>query len=114
MLAVSKWKWFGSPAHFICADRCRFHLATRVGRFVVSSVGNYFQKELQDKPQEIGCFRLFETMVFRAGRVCRVKGCGCSLPRINGMELDFLPANTAGEAQKNHLALCMKYARKQR
>jgi hypothetical protein len=33
------WKWFGHAAHFICGDKCRFHMATHVGRYLVSTIG---------------------------------------------------------------------------
>jgi hypothetical protein len=32
-------KWFGHAAHFICGRDCRFHLATQVGGYLVSTVG---------------------------------------------------------------------------
>jgi hypothetical protein len=34
-------KYFGNAAHFIGADACRFHIATRIGEVVVSTVGEY-------------------------------------------------------------------------
>lgn len=36
------WKWFGHAAHFICGHWCRFHLATQVGDYLVSTVGEYW------------------------------------------------------------------------
>lgn len=33
------WKWFGHAAHFICGHSCRFHLATLVGKYLISTVG---------------------------------------------------------------------------
>lgn len=35
----SEWEWFGQAAHFICGRDCRFHLATKVGGYLVSTVG---------------------------------------------------------------------------
>ena len=35
----SNWKWYGHAAHFICADKCRFHLTTKVCKYLVSTVG---------------------------------------------------------------------------
>lgn len=32
-------RWFGHAAHFICGQWCRFHLATQVGPWLVSTVG---------------------------------------------------------------------------
>src|SRR4051812_36676664 len=37
----SEWVWMPHPAHFICARDCRFHLATWVGNYIVSTVGDY-------------------------------------------------------------------------
>ena len=36
------WKWFRHPGHFICARWCRFHLCTQVGKWLVSTVGEYW------------------------------------------------------------------------
>lgn len=36
---MSNWKWFGHAGHFICGHQCRFHLATKVGKYLVSTVG---------------------------------------------------------------------------
>lgn len=60
--------------------------------------------------EKIRCDRLYETMVFKADKVCKIKECNCGIPSINGHELDFLPANTSGEAAQNHMSLCEKYA----
>lgn len=35
----SEWKWYGLAAHFICGDRCQFHLATTIGGYLVSTIG---------------------------------------------------------------------------
>jgi hypothetical protein len=34
-----KWEWFGNAGHFICGHMCRFHLCTKVGKYLVSTVG---------------------------------------------------------------------------
>jgi hypothetical protein len=36
------WKWFGHAAHFICSRWCQFHLSTQVGKWLVSTVGEYW------------------------------------------------------------------------
>lgn len=36
------WKWFGSAGHLIVAQWCRFHLCTQVGKYLVSTVGEYW------------------------------------------------------------------------
>lgn len=42
MIPREEWKWFGHAAHFICARWCRFHMATQVGKWLVSTVGEYW------------------------------------------------------------------------
>lgn len=39
---MSAWKWFGSAGHLIVASHCRFHLCTLVGKYLVSTVGEYW------------------------------------------------------------------------
>lgn len=36
-----KWIWFGHAAHFICAKDCKFFMATKVGKYIISTVGEY-------------------------------------------------------------------------
>ena len=50
-------------------------------------------------------------MVFRAGKPCVEKHCGCGLPAISGGELDFAGYNTAGDATKGHYRLVAKWRR---
>lgn len=102
-----RWKWFGHAAHLCVAQDCRFHMVTAIGRYVVSSVGDY-RKGLEPARQ-IGCERLYETHVFkRAQGSCP---CGCGLPNLILSEIDSLPANDAKIATKNHMKMCKKYAR---
>jgi len=138
------WKWFGNAGHFICADSCRFHMTTLVGKYLVSTVGQmwpsrssreihasvYDQKWLdanRDRKgddfdfvymqrfgyETVGSDRTFETIVFKAGKPCASKSCGCGLPSIiGGCELDFLGYNNAKAATVGHRKLCAKWARK--
>jgi hypothetical protein len=39
------WEWFGNAAHLIVSRDCRFHLATLVGPWLISTVGEYFPDE---------------------------------------------------------------------
>jgi hypothetical protein len=111
MATTNGWIWFGSPGHFIGGASCRFHMATQVGRYLVSTVGDYYPP-FPGTRTEVGYKRFFETMVFKAGKACAVKSCGCGMPTIDGSELDFEGYNTAGAAQKGHLAMCEKWAAK--
>jgi len=104
----SEWIWLGRSAHFICSNRCRFRLATVVGDFIVSSVGDLPNLKNDKVSEPVGCDRTHETMVFFRGKLCT---CGCGQPRIeNGLDIDFAPANNDVECYANHMTLCHKYA----
>jgi hypothetical protein len=123
----SEWEWFGNAGHFICASDCRFHLCTKVGPWLVSTVGEYVpdsavQAALRQSRKEvgmrqprgpfeqIGCDRTYETMVFRAGQRCAAEGCGCDLPQIVPTELAMRGYDSAGDAARGHLELCEEWA----
>lgn len=124
-IPAEKWQWFGHAAHFICGNWCRFHMATKVGDYLVSTVGLYVPPRhsssegaeaawLKANPngERIGYDRFYETFVFKAGTPCKAKDCNCGLPSIDGSELDTLAANDARTARKNHMKLCRKWAKK--
>lgn len=126
------WNWFGNAGHFICGRDCRFHLATQIGGFLVSTVGQYLPdsavREIRAQSrgiklegrgddrendwlrkagyEEIGLGRTFETIVFRAGRPCDSKDCACGLPEIEPTEMEFSGYNDAGAATAGHMRLC--------
>lgn len=126
MIPRSEWKWFGVAAHFICGRWCRFHLATVVGPWLVSTVGEYVHPrrakggELTEEKwikenwpgEDVGLDRKYETMVFKAGEPCDSTVCGCGLPEIDGEELGFDGYNTAREATVGHMAMCAEWAEK--
>lgn len=110
-----KWKWYGHAAHLIVGLDCRFHLATEIGEYLVSTVGEYLPDESvreilaksRGKPlegrgdarradwmrkhgyEEIGCDRKYETMVFRVTGHCESPDCQCGLPTISGNDLQM-------------------------
>ncbi len=124
IIPQSEWEWFGTPGHFICGHWCRFHLCTKVGGWLISTVGAYVHPgygggtEIREREwlnenwpgEDIGVNRKYETMVFRCGERCVVKKCGCNMPEIVGSEEDSRGYNVAGEAAVGHLELCLKYA----
>lgn len=139
-VARDEWEWFGSPAHLIVGRDCRFHMATRVGAWLVSTVGEWLPDSASwdiyagrvggipaglrgDERRdwflenvgfiEIGAGRKFETMVFRAGERCAIPECGCGgLPAAaDWSELDSDGYNDAASASRGHYALCEKWAR---
>lgn len=134
-----KWIWMPHPAHFICSKDCRFFLATRVGKYIVSTVGEYWpdrqvreihasiynpdwhskNKNLKGDDYDyaymkmfgfadIGFNRKFETMV---GHAVKSKNKCCPYTMID-YDLDFKEYETAEEAYKGHMKMCIKYASK--
>lgn len=112
---MNGWIWLGEAAHYICGPWCRWHLATVVGPWLVSSVGEYVPRNgdrAGSDIETIGADRFYETMVFRAKR-CECGERGCAGWRIaNGNNVDFAAANTAAEASANHMAMLNKWSGK--
>lgn len=133
------WKWYGSAGHFCLSSMCRFHLTTEVGKYLVSTVGEFVPGDnvreilaqsrgivLEGRGDEreadwmkkvgfedIGLGRKYETMVFKAGVPCKNKLCGeCGMPSIDGSELDMDGYNTAKDAMKGHYWMCRKFSAK--
>ena len=119
MVPESKWKWFGLAGHFCEAHDCLFHMATRVGGYFVSSVGALVRPANRKRDtwnrvenwEDIAFHRKFETFVFSCGGrpLCY---CGCGMPDIELCEIETKPAQNMAEAQKNHMTMCRKYAKK--
>jgi hypothetical protein len=126
-------------AHLCVSRDCQFHLATYLGNgYIVSTVGEYFPdsqvREIIAKSKkitlegqgddrqydflkkigfvEIGCNRLYETMVFHA--VKDKENFCCPYKMAEGSEIDMMPYNTAGGAYKGHLAMCKKWSKKRK
>lgn len=129
----TEWIWMPHPAHFICAFDCRFHLATYVNGFIVSTVGELFPdapvREIYAQSrgimlsgrgddrcrdymqkigyEDIGYNRKYETMVFKAEpneNIC------CPYRIESGTSIDMEGYNDPGDATKGHMALCLKYS----
>jgi hypothetical protein len=107
----SEWNWYGMAAHFIGASDCLFHMATEIGGYMISTVGDYRPRECDGSRGDrtsIGFGRDYETFVFKtSGREC---GCGCCMPGLDLCEIDSEPANDPATARINHMAMCEKYA----
>jgi len=39
----SEWVWYGFGGHFVCRDQCAYHLCTRIGGYLISTIGYYIQ-----------------------------------------------------------------------
>lgn len=135
MIPKSEWVWMPHAGHLIVGNDCRFHLATRIGKWIVSTVGEYIPdsevRELLARTrgvklegmgdnrladymkkvgyEEIGLNRKYETMVFRAKRA---KDC-CPWRMKQGNELDMAGYNDPTKAYKGHFRMCEKWAAKE-
>ena len=110
MKADAKVVWQGHAAHFVGAPDCMFHPATRVGKFLVSTVGDYRPRHTMfgGKATEVGYERFFETMVFHAEPVT---GCNCWEP-ADFTELEMRGYKTHDEATAGHMAMIEEYKNK--
>lgn len=139
MLKINKaqWEWFGQAGHLIIGQDCRFHLCTKVGSYLVSTVGEYLPDsrirdlfaESRGNPlegkgdarradwmkkfgyEDIGCDRKYETMVFQLTDPVKFCECGCGLPKPDSfMELDMNGYNDPLSAREGHLEMCDKFS----
>jgi len=137
-MTKDQWIWMPHPAHFIGSSHCGFRLATYVGGYIVSTVGELFWSEGSNRITakfrdpawlKANGHRLgddFQSAYFtRFGyddvgldrkyetMVFRaVEGTTCdSCPWvIDGEEQDFAAYKTGSEAFAGHMALCEKWA----
>ena len=104
--------WYGNAGHFCGCRKCEFHLCTEVGKYLISTVGEYRPDGI-DKPMESLSTTpnmFYETMVLELnGSRCK---CGCGLPDVHLSALEVDRYETPKEANEKHLEYCKKYAEK--
>lgn len=107
MNAEAEWKWCGAAHHFCAADSCRFHLATFIGDYLVSTVGDYYRG---DDRTTLGWAddSYFESFVFDTdGDHGHVEG----HPKVVSFtEIEGERCATHEAANEVHLRFCHKYA----
>ncbi|MBA7548495.1 hypothetical protein ES705_40955 [subsurface metagenome] len=130
-----KWLWMPHPGHLIVARDCRFSLNTYVGKYIVSTVGEYLpdyevreilvrsrgiilkgkgDERLADYMrkvgyEDIGLNRKYETMVFpsrKSGDKC------CPYVAKDWSNVNFDSYNSAEDAFSGHYKMCLKWAKK--
>lgn len=107
MIPKSEWYWCGYAGHFVGGARCRFHLSTIVGKYLVSTVGDYYPKTSEAR-ETIGLGRYFETMVFPCDGLDEHLD-----PKITNFEhIDSFGYQDSKHAENGHHALCEKWASK--
>jgi hypothetical protein len=132
----SEWVYMPHAAHLIVGHCCRFHIATAVGPWLVSTVGEYLPSETVQNIfaasrgisltrrgdareheylekvgwEPIGYERTYETMVFRAVAATPDEASCCPYRQANGNELEMRGYNDPGDAYRGHMEMCEKWA----
>ena len=105
----SKWFWMPHPAHYISGHRCLFRLATYVGKYIISTVGQQMKEERgQITFINVAGNSKFETMVFRAKKTTEK----CCRYGIVDNPLEVKRYNDRVDAAKGHYKLCLKWSKK--
>lgn len=135
-----KWKWFPHAGHLIICNDCRFHLNTYVGKYIVSTVGEYWPDRvvreihakvynpnwLEENKHKKGdefnhvYMKEFGYEDIGAGRkyetmvfkAIKSKDKCCPYTAANWTEIDMNGYNTNEDAYKGHLKMCQKWNKK--
>tara|TARA_Y100000034_G_scaffold33928_1_gene41557 strand:- start:47282 stop:47602 length:321 start_codon:yes stop_codon:yes gene_type:complete len=101
---MEKWKWLGMAGHLCIANKCRFHLHTKVGPYTISTVGAYYP--FGNEMEEVAPGREYETFVYK-GEVKESVDSG----RISLKEdAEGDPYKADKLAEEMHMEFCKKYA----
>lgn len=106
-------KSWGYAGHLCVGNDCLFHLCTTVGKYMISTVGDY--RPYKDKPMEtigVGAKSFFETYVFEYGG--KIRKCGCCPEPKSFSEIDGRRWETAIEANAGHEKYVRKYRNKRK
>jgi hypothetical protein len=137
-MTKEQWVWMPHPAHFIGSSHCGFRLATYVGGYIVSTVGELFWSEGLNRitaqfrdPQwleanghllgdnfQSAYFERFGYDEVGLGRLYETmvfraipsEQCDSCPWVIDGEEQDYRPYNVGADAYAGHMELCEKWA----
>ena len=104
----SKWKWYGYAGHFIGGKSCSYHLSTRIGKYLVSTIGDYRPFGKRGERETLGSDddSWFETYVFR----CDGESEHGDPILASWAEIDGERYAVSIEAERGHYRYCEKYA----
>ncbi len=106
--ARAAWKWHGYAGHFVGGSRCAFHMSTRIGGHLVSTLGDYRPKSGDGETPEplgLGPTSLFETMVF----ACDDEDEHGNTNIVSYDSIDGERYGASLPAEQGHLRYCEKY-----
>lgn len=108
IMKKQNWIWMPHAGHLCVSSRCQFHLNTYVGKYIVSTVGEWQHSDHLGF-EEIGSGRLYETMVFKSTKSSKDECCPW---RMTGHEVDMEGYNEPKSAYAGHLKMCNKWSKK--
>lgn len=140
MMKKDKWVWMPHAGHCIIGDWCRFHLSTYVGKYLVSTIGEYWpERAVREIHASIHDPKWFAENIGLKGdnfdNAYRKKfgfediGCDrkyetmvfkamksdhrcCPYKMISGEDIDMDSYNDADSAYIGHLNMCKKWSQK--
>lgn len=109
MIDKSEWKWYGYPGHFIGSARCVYHLSTKVGDYLISTVGDYRPNGPYKAAETLRWSEdsYFETMVFEVDGETEAGD-----PNVVS-EVEGFYWSKSIIAENKHYEICQKYAEMQ-
>lgn len=105
------WIWMPHAAQWCIGDHCRFHLATWVGNYIVSTVGEWLSDSEDMKFKDIAHNAKYESMVFPSTLQTDPESKCCPYTSASWMEIDVDRYNDPIKATKGHMRLCEKWAK---
>lgn len=103
----SEWVWYGYAGHLCVGRRCAYHMATRIGGFLVSTVG-HFLPDGKTMEHIGGPDDFFETFVFR----CDGETADGD-PNLTSLEEVFTRRYAKSiDAERGHRQICDEFADK--
>jgi hypothetical protein len=106
MIPKSEWVWYGFPGHLVVSRRCAYHLCTRIGDRLISTVGAYYPSRDSEMENIAGPEEFFETMVFR----CFGENEDGD-PIVDFDDLECTRYKKSIEAERGHRAICDRIAK---
>lgn len=109
MIPQSEWVWYGYAGHLCIGSRCAYHMSTRIGRYLISTVGDFKPDGKTRETLSSADDSFFETMVFPCDG--EIASGDPNILSWEAVESEHYAKSI--DAERNHRALCLKYAQMQ-
>ena len=113
IMPKSEWIWMPHAAHYMGYRKCQFRLATYVGDWIVSTIGERGDKDSESGSgyEEIRVGRIYESIVFKAKPADDECDACPYIVADFGDTLEEQGYNNGREAYNGHIALCEKWSK---